>query len=404
MGFAATGTLACVTNYGSATVSIIRLPDNTVVATVPVGSAPGDCAFTPDGAFVYVTNSVENTVSVIRTSDYTEVTPRIPVGSTPLQIAIGPPPPVPVATLSLNASSFQAGDPLQLDLRLLTSSVSPRGGLYAFEGKWWLETPTDQLSLLNPSWPGVSLSLPPSFDQTFRILDVTVPDVLQKGNYRLGVRLLDLVNGRTLGTSTASFEVKGTAGNGLQMRLFDTPDPIAAVQSGFVGLTPGEFMVTTAHGTFSVTSFVVPVVNFALTGFEGEAFFNVGPNGVIDAGSTALTPVGDDISVQPPGGNDTFGASFAGFLFLPTGGDVTFTVGVDDVFDLIVDRQSVLRNLELTPFREFSARVKLPSGFIPVTLNFGESGGGALIVLSAAGGGLPGGVIPQEFLFTEIPR
>lgn len=153
-----------------------------------------------------------------------------------------------------------------------------------------------------------------------------------------------------------------------------------------------------------MTSLVLPVVNFADTGFDVQSFFNVGPNGVIDSGSTALTPVGDDLSIQPPGGNDTFGASFRGFMFLSQGGDVTFTVGIDDSFDLIVNGQSVTRFIGVTDFRNFTGTaLNLPTGFVPITLNFGENVIEADVVLSAEGGGLPGGVIPQSSLFTAIP-
>lgn len=197
------GVSAYVANSASHNVSVLQ--NMVVVATVTVGTTPLGIAITPDGAFAYVTNQGTNNVSVIRTSDNTVVA-TVPMGSSASGVAIGPAPPVPFATLSLNAASFHVGDPLQLDLRLVTGSTSPRGGLYAFEIKWWVETPADQFSLLNPPWPGIAISLLPSFDQTFRILDLSVPDV-PLGQYHFGVRLLDLANGRTLGTSIVPFEV-----------------------------------------------------------------------------------------------------------------------------------------------------------------------------------------------------
>jgi Concanavalin A-like lectin/glucanases superfamily/Carboxypeptidase regulatory-like domain len=77
---------------------------------------------------------------------------------------------------------------------------------------------------------------------------------------------------------------------------------------------------------------------------------------------------------------------------------VNFTVGVDDAFDLIVNRQSVVRFIGGTDFRNFVGTARnLPAGLVPIVLNYGEIGGEADIVLSASGGGLPGGVIPTEF-------
>lgn len=188
--------------------------------------------------------------------------------------------------------------------------------------------------------------------------------------------------------------------NGLEMQMFDTSNPVGAVANGFAGLTPGTFRATTSDQSILTDTFTLPVVNFPDNGFDTSAFYNVGPNGFIDGGSSSNAPRGDDLSFQPPGGNDTFGAQFRGFLFLPTGGDVLFTVGVDDAFDLIVNGQRVVAFLGGTNFRNFSGTAQgLPSGFVPITLNYGEIGGEADIVLRASGGGLPGGVIPPSFLF-----
>lgn len=206
------------------------------------------------------------------------------------------------------------------------------------------------------------------------------------------------------GNFTATLYVNDV--NGLTMEMYDTNDPVSAVTNGFAGLTPNTFSVTTANGTVSTDSYIVPVVNFPDTAFDTASFFNVGPNGVINGGSSALAPQGDDISIQPPGGNDTFGASFSGYLYLPTGGDVTFQVGIDDAFDLKVNGGTVVQFLGVTDFNVFTGTAYgLPSGFVPITLNYGEYGGEAdVVLLSASGGGLPGGVIPQQYLFPHPPQ
>src|SRR5665811_2105497 len=86
-----------VTNNGFDTasptnnVSVIDAATNTVVATVPVGSAPNGIAVTPDGKHAYVANFDSNTVSVIATSTNTVVA-TIPVGwgAAPGWVAITP--------------------------------------------------------------------------------------------------------------------------------------------------------------------------------------------------------------------------------------------------------------------------------------------------------------------------
>lgn len=77
-----------VANQGDATVSVIRLSDRTVIATIPVGSEPyGLAAVTISGiTYVYVANTGSNTVSVINTSTNT-VAATIEVGVKPYYVA-----------------------------------------------------------------------------------------------------------------------------------------------------------------------------------------------------------------------------------------------------------------------------------------------------------------------------
>src|SRR5204863_192108 len=60
-------------NVGDGNVSVIDTSSNTVVATVPVGSAPYGVAVNREGTRVYVTNEFSETVSVIDTSTNTVV-------------------------------------------------------------------------------------------------------------------------------------------------------------------------------------------------------------------------------------------------------------------------------------------------------------------------------------------
>ncbi len=189
--------------------------------------------------------------------------------------------------------------------------------------------------------------------------------------------------------------------SGLSMTMYDTVgNPAAAVGTGFAGLTPGTFSVTTTGGTISTTSYQVPVVNFPDNANDIAAFYNVGPNGA-NNGSSATVPGGDDLSIQPPGGNETFGAAFTGYLYLPAGGNVTFNVLIDDAFKLIVNNVVVSQYLSITDLASFTGiAYGLPAGFVPITLYYGENSGEAdVVLLSASGGGLPVGVIPQDYLY-----
>jgi YVTN family beta-propeller protein len=83
------GSYVYVTNGGSNTVSVIRTSNNTVVATVLVGDGPWGVAALPNGSYVYVTNGGSNTVSVIRTSNNTVVA-TVLVGDGPEGVAALP--------------------------------------------------------------------------------------------------------------------------------------------------------------------------------------------------------------------------------------------------------------------------------------------------------------------------
>src|SRR5262245_54268443 len=78
--------LAYIANLDSNDVSVIDTSNDTVLATVPVGSAPFGVAVKPDGTRVYVTTDSDNTVSVIDTSNNTVVA-TVGVGLQPTGVA-----------------------------------------------------------------------------------------------------------------------------------------------------------------------------------------------------------------------------------------------------------------------------------------------------------------------------
>src|SRR5262249_36776106 len=69
---------------------VIDTATNAVTATIQVGPCIScGVVVTPDGSTVYVANSDDNTVSVIKTTSNT-VTATIPVGSSPVGVAVTP--------------------------------------------------------------------------------------------------------------------------------------------------------------------------------------------------------------------------------------------------------------------------------------------------------------------------
>jgi len=80
---------AYITNYNDGTVSVINTSNNSIAATVQVGSSPWGVGVSPDGTTVYITNARSNTVSVINTAT-NKVTATINVGNFPEGVSFSP--------------------------------------------------------------------------------------------------------------------------------------------------------------------------------------------------------------------------------------------------------------------------------------------------------------------------
>ena len=121
------GTRLYVTNIvdtaGKGSVSVIDTNTNTVIDTVPVGNSPYGIAVHPSDTAVYVANLSSNNVSVIDTDPssptYHTVIATVPVGSAPkafgqfiVPASTAAPPPFPVIFVHGIASSSQAWLPL----------------------------------------------------------------------------------------------------------------------------------------------------------------------------------------------------------------------------------------------------------------------------------------------------
>jgi YVTN family beta-propeller protein len=78
-----------VANIGSASVSVINAATNMVTLTIPVGNSPDGLAITPDGTTLYVANNADNTVSVIATSN-NSVTATVAVPERPAGPVVSP--------------------------------------------------------------------------------------------------------------------------------------------------------------------------------------------------------------------------------------------------------------------------------------------------------------------------
>ena len=77
------------TYTGPGTLSVVSIPNDTLVTSIAVGNTPFQAAITPDGSKLYVVNARSNDISVINTATNTVVA-TIPVAAHPESIAITP--------------------------------------------------------------------------------------------------------------------------------------------------------------------------------------------------------------------------------------------------------------------------------------------------------------------------
>lgn len=80
---------AYITNYESDDVSVIRVSDDTVIATIGVGDQPYGVAASPDGRRVYVANAGSKTLSVINTAE-NRVVATVLLKKPPIGVTVSP--------------------------------------------------------------------------------------------------------------------------------------------------------------------------------------------------------------------------------------------------------------------------------------------------------------------------
>lgn len=116
IGIAVRGTRAYVANSFGGSVSVIDTANNTVVATVAVGSMPFGVATTLDVPKVYVSNQGEDRIAVIDTNNNSVEADKIALFSSPRGIAITPDGSKVIAAIHLedNASIIDPGTKAQL--------------------------------------------------------------------------------------------------------------------------------------------------------------------------------------------------------------------------------------------------------------------------------------------------
>ncbi len=89
-GLSPDGAQLYVSLWDSASVLVVDTATQTpITPTLPVGSGPRNVAFTPNGAYAFVPNRGDNTVSIIDTAAYT-VAATLDVGSSPMIVATSP--------------------------------------------------------------------------------------------------------------------------------------------------------------------------------------------------------------------------------------------------------------------------------------------------------------------------
>lgn len=97
---------------------------------------------------------------------------------------------------------------------------------------------------------------------------------------------------------------------------------------------------------------------------------------------------------------DDVGASYAGFVQVPTDGTYTFSTNSDDGSRLYIGDRLVVNNDYLHGMVTVSNTIDLKAGKHRIRVDFFERGGGAGLIVSVAGPGVPNQPIPASMLST----
>ncbi|MBK8097224.1 MAG: Ig-like domain-containing protein [Planctomycetes bacterium] len=141
-----------------------------------------------------------------------------------------------------------------------------------------------------------------------------------------------------------------------------------------------------------VNTTVVPNIHFRDR--NGNWATHAGANGIWET-SSLTSPGGDDIVWSLP---DRFGVLIEGSLVVPSAGDVTFGVTIDDSFQLELSGQVRGSYLGCTsPTLVTLPTVGLPAGASAMRMAAADVCGSQFaLILQAVGGGFPGGVVPAS--------
>ena len=83
------GKRACVTNVGSDSVTLLRIPELRITRHVPVGDGPEGIAATPNGRWIVVALQGSDQVAILDAGSGA-VLARLPTGRTPIRVAVTP--------------------------------------------------------------------------------------------------------------------------------------------------------------------------------------------------------------------------------------------------------------------------------------------------------------------------
>ena len=109
-------------------------------------------------------------------------------------------------------------------------------------------------------------------------------------------------------------------------------------------------------------------------------------------------------SPDPSIGDNTYSARWEGYIEVPSSGNYTFYTYTDDGVRLWVDGQLIINNWTDHGPTEDQAQIGMGIGnLVPIRLEWYENGGGAVMELRWSSNQVPKQIIPQQFLYPEIP-
>ena len=194
---------------------------------------------------------------------------------------------------------------------------------------------------------------------------------------------------------------------GLRLQVYETMDPLGAIEARFEGLEPVPFTAASQSGGIQqLDSVVVPNVNIERQQSDSSFLRLIGSRVGLESGVDQVSPQGlpdgDDVLVEPPSGIETTAVKMEGYLYLPKSGEISIGGVCEDYCRVELDGRLIFLNM-FSGQRAETRMLRVQSGLKRISVLYAAQSSAPFFQLTVSGAGFPGGAIPDEYLYPDVP-